>query len=44
VKELLEEAKAFCRHNQNCIAGNILAIKAQILLMEAKELLESIIN
>jgi hypothetical protein len=42
--ELLEKAKAFCEHSQNCIAGNILAIEAQKLLLQAKELLESMLS
>lgn len=39
---LLDKAKAFCENSQNCLAGNTLAIEAQNLLQEAKELLESL--
>ena len=42
--ELLEKAKAFCENSQNCIAGNVLAIEAQNLLLQAKELLESMLS
>jgi hypothetical protein len=41
---LLEKAKVFCENSQNCIAANILAIEAQKLLLEAKELLKSILS
>ncbi len=43
-QELLEKARIFCQHSQNCVAGNILAIEAQTLLEEAKEMLESMLE
>jgi len=42
--ELLEMAKLFCENSQNCIAANILAIEAQNLLLQAKDLLESMLS
>jgi hypothetical protein len=41
---LLEKARGFCLHSQNCVAGNTLAIEAQNLLKEAKEMLESMLG
>lgn len=42
--ELLEKARLFCFHSQNCIAGNMLALEAHSLLQQAKEILESMIT
>ena len=42
--ELLEKAKNFTKSGQNCIAGNNSAINAQNLLIEAKEMLELILD
>lgn len=42
--ELLEKARLFCFHTQNCIAGNMLALEAHALLQQAKEILESMIT
>ena len=39
--QLLQKAKIYSLHSQNCIAGNFFAINAQTLLVKAKKILES---
>jgi hypothetical protein len=43
-EQLLERARIYCLNSQNCIAGNILALEAQELLLQAYDLLESLLS
>ncbi|MBU7032176.1 MAG: right-handed parallel beta-helix repeat-containing protein [Theionarchaea archaeon] len=43
-EQLLEKARTYCLNSQNCIAGNILALEAQELLLQAHDLLESLLG
>jgi parallel beta-helix repeat protein len=42
-KALLEQSRLFCKNSQNCIAGNTLALQAQVLLREIQDRLESML-